>query len=245
MKEHIKDIYFWTGFYNDEDCCTWASNKAYLDMNRTMTFKEEIPKGNAQEEKRIKKQRAEWVAKSTDIIRQNLKTPPQADFNEWHKQTCTQIIDFYGEDKLVLRTNKARSSNSTKLTYGQAQKWVNMTLKYLWLLNRLDLISDNSIRNFIQEYEKSFHVPLDSYILKYVAKQNKANNKPFDSQNNCLNGDFQKYWELFKSEWSTTIDTEHMKEYYEYQSALAKAIKNSFPLEWELEHWHKALKYYG
>ena len=33
------DISFWTGFYNDEDCFSWASNKAYLDMNRTMTFK--------------------------------------------------------------------------------------------------------------------------------------------------------------------------------------------------------------
>ena len=29
-----------------------------------------------------------------------------------------------------------------------------------------------------------------------------------------------------------------------YQEELAKAIKEGIPLEWELEHWHKAVKYY-
>jgi hypothetical protein len=240
-----KDIYFWTGFYNDEDCVSWASNKAYLDMNRTMTFKEEIPKNNSDEEKRIKKQRATWVEDCTNIIRSNFNAV-QKDFNTWHADTCDQIIKYYDKDKLVLRNGTKRTNTPAELTYGQAQKWVNMTLKYLWLLNRLNLINDPNISTFIKKHEKSFHVPLDSYILKYVARRDKSKKEPFSPKNkNALNRNvnFNTDWESFKSTWSAIEDAD---KYYNYQSKLASAIEDNIsPLEWELEHWHKALKYYG
>lgn len=120
-----------------------------------------------------------------------------------------------------------------------------MTLKYLWLLDRLELIDDVNISSFIRTHAKSFHVPLDSYILRYVAKQDKSKNDTFDSSNNNeLEEDFTFYWELFSSAWSH-IGIDKADDYYEYQKKLAKAVANTSPLEWELIHWHKALKYYG
>lgn len=239
-----KDIYFWIGFYNDEDCCSWASNKAYLDMNRTMTFKD-IPKNDSQQEKdRVDKQRKEWRDKVTEAIRNGFSNQTN-DFERWHRDICTKLIEVYGNGQLVSRDGKKRTNTSTGLMYGQAQKWVNMTLKYLWLLNRLNLINDPNISTFIKKHEKTFHVPLDSYILKYVARRDKSKKEPFSPKNNnaLTNVDFNPYWELFNSTWSAI---ENEDKYYEYQSKLASAIENNIsPLEWELEHWHKALKYYG
>ena len=73
-----------------------------------------------------------------------------------------------------------------------------------------------------------------------------GDSKPFNPKNNNAlktDVDFNTYWELFKSTWSAI---ENADKYYKYQSELASAIENNIsPLEWELEHWHKALKYYG
>ncbi|MBE5872927.1 MAG: hypothetical protein E7287_00815 [Lachnospiraceae bacterium] len=151
-----KDICFWTGFYsNDEDCFSWASNKAYLDMNRTMTFKD-IPQNDSQTEKnRIDTDRKRWRDKGTDVIRNNLRSI-NGDFVKWHREVCKRLIEIYDSDKLVIREGKKRTDKPAKLTYGQAQKWLNMTLKYLWLLNRLGLIDDKNISSSICKYEKIF-----------------------------------------------------------------------------------------
>lgn len=236
------DLSFWTGFYNDEDCFSWASNKAYLDMNRTMTFKE-TPKNDSQKEKnRIDALRKPWRDAGTKAIKDGFKSVP-TDFTVWHKSICEKLIEIYGTDKLVKKENNKRTEQPAKLTYGQAQKWLNMTLKYLWLLDRLELIYDVNISSFIRTHAKSFHVPLDSYILRYVAKQDKSKNDKFaSSNNNELEADFNVYWELFGSAWS---HIDQVDEYYEYQKKLAEAVADTSPLEWELVHWHKALKYYG
>lgn len=48
------------------------------------------------------------------------------------------------------------NSNKSIFTYGNAQKWLNMALKYLWLLGALP----NDIK------EERLHAPIDSYILQ-------------------------------------------------------------------------------
>ena len=236
------DISFWTGFYNDEDCFSWASNKAYLDMACTMTFKD-LPKDDSQKEKkRIDALRKRWRDAGTEVIKEGFRSVP-TEFSHWHKTICENLIKIYEKDKLVKKEKNKRTDQSAELTYGQAQKWLNMTLKYLWLLDRLELIDDADISSFIRTHAKSFHVPFDSYILRYIAKQDKSKNDTFaSSNNNELNADFHDYWELFGSAWS---HIDNADEYYEYQKKLADAITDTSPLEWELVHWHKAVKYYG
>ncbi len=236
------DIAFWTGYYGDgEDYFSWASNKAYLDMNRTMTFKD-IPKNGSQSEKnRVDADRKAWRDKGTIVIRESFRRL-DGDFEEWHKVTCNKIIDIYGVDKLVMREGNARTDRPSKLTYGQAQKWLNMTLKYLWLLDRLDIIDNEKDSSTIREFQSYFHVPLDSYVLRYITKQDKNKKCPFSSENDNGLRDEYSFEGLWGSTWSQIDDVD---KYYELQQRISLAVGEKTPLEWELEHWHKALKYYG
>lgn len=231
------DLAFWIGFYDDDtndsyDYFTWASNKAYLDMNRTLTFSK-----TSDNEKDSTAERAGWRDQGTAIIR-NAFRHLDGDFVLWHHQVCDQLIAFYREtDSLVIRG----CNTATSLTFGQAQKWLNMALKYLWLLNRAGILSDADSA-IVDRYEHEFHVPLDSYILRYVAKKDKSKKCPF-TLDNGLKDCFDEEWNDFGGEWSKI---NHPEKYYAYQQKLQKAISGSqSSLEWELYHWHKALKYYG
>ena len=241
------DFAFWTGFYPQDcdetyDAFIWASEKAYLDMNRTMTFRD-TPGNNSQAERaRIEKLRKLRQIQCTDIIRRQFRRMYDP-FDQWHRETCGLIIDVYGTDFLVLREGRDRTEPAG-LTYGQAQKWLNMTLKYLWLLHRSGILPEED-REIIDRFGRRFHVPLDSYILRYISRQNKSRKEPFSAQ--CSNGldprvSFQEEWARFGSTWSRISDAEG---YYRLQQKLARAAKEKAPLEWELVHWHLALKYYG
>lgn len=60
-------------------------------------------------------------------------------------------------NKATYETNKF-IINEESFTIGQSQKWLNMTLKYLWLLNIL-------LDGLNEEY---LHIPVDSYIIEAV-----------------------------------------------------------------------------
>ena len=167
------DICFWTGFYNDEDIVSWASNKAYLDMNRTMTFEEDTKNLTQKQKIDIYKKRMGWRDQGTEAICKNILASDKP-FEDWHKEVCDKLIEIYGNGKLVIREGQKRTNKLTKLTYGQAQKWLNMTLKYLWLLNRLELIEDKEIRSWINKYEKN---NLDLARIYFIAQRLYASSK--------------------------------------------------------------------
>lgn len=60
-------------------------------------------------------------------------------FDQWHRISCKMLVEY-----------------STKvLTYGQAQKWINMTLKNLSMLNH----------KMVEQTYEFYHIPIDNYIL--------------------------------------------------------------------------------
>ncbi len=69
----------------------------------------------------------------------------QDSFDIWHKESC---------DKLTTEFNKIINY---ELFYGQAQKWINMTLKYAFA------IGDEKIDGINKNY-KFFHIPIDNII---------------------------------------------------------------------------------
>lgn len=69
-----------------------------------------------------------------------------SDFEQWHARVCSGIKERYGE---------VNHNGKSFFTYGNAQKWVNMTMKYLWLLGLLN----NTV-----DCEK-LHIPIDSFII--------------------------------------------------------------------------------
>lgn len=129
-----------------------ASNRAYLDMCRTLRVKE-VSNG-------IKSELIEYVNdifkyEISKLISGNIKN--QNEFDKWHDGICNKIIEEYYEYK----------ESKIQLTYGQAQKWLNMTIKYLYMLKVYSF-------DCVFEY---LHIPIDNCILN-VANEKLGINKP-------------------------------------------------------------------
>ena len=73
----------------------------------------------------------------------------QADFDRWHDQTCEHIRDVLGPERVA---------------YGQAQKWVNMTIKYLFVAGGVGV---ESVGGLAACYRYA-HLPIDNIMLKKI-----------------------------------------------------------------------------
>ncbi|MFA9467373.1 hypothetical protein ACERC5_01715 [Streptococcus sp. E24BD] len=125
-------------FKDLSDSLKSASRLAYLDFNRTLNLKE-VPN-----EVRLQLRR-----EVLGIFREELPqlTPSiishQDQYDCWHYRICCRIKQLY-------------ASFNIRFTFGQAQKWVNMTLKYLYMLEP----------EILEDIFPLLHVPIDNYILK-------------------------------------------------------------------------------
>jgi hypothetical protein len=88
-----------------------CARKAYGDFKRTLTGIGKLADGDDLHT------RAEKVLlDALTALKARLESPiAQSDFDKWHRKTCEDLGAVYG-DKLAFHA-------------GQAQKWVNMTLK--------------------------------------------------------------------------------------------------------------------
>lgn len=77
---------------------------------------------------------------------------PKVSFDKWCGKTCGKIKTAIKIKDCYKKVNGSKSI----ITNGNAQKWLNMALKYLWLLGALP----NDIK------ENRLHAPIDSYILQ-------------------------------------------------------------------------------
>ena len=109
-----------------------------------------------------------------------------SDYGNWHKETCDNLRNHY-------------NAETDYLKYGQAQKWVNMTIKYIYyIFTEAEEFLPNEWKNekvaeVLNSFKNDYHMPIDSYILNEMAKRN-INIKP-------------------KKAWSNIDDYENYKEY--------------------------------
>ena len=155
------------------------------------------------------------------------------DFDAWHKETCTAL-------KKVYKDAGNRTTGPLPFSYGNVQKWVNMTLKYLYLLYELyQSYSPNCLfcvkyKNVMKKYAKKFHIPIDSLIIEALWDTDIA--LP-------ITGEKQGAYSSEKvAAWSKWED----KSYDNFQKTLQKNAKkvlgNQSQLEWEGSAWIKAAK---
>lgn len=165
----------------------------------------------AESEKAARKRKA--VQRISERLRQFLLGGEGQDYHAFHEQLCRELVEeiYHGV---------AYQAETRRFTYGIAQKWVNMTVKYLWLL--ADLLPRDS--EFVQQYgaslkayETVFHVPLDRYMLNAVKKE--------------LHIDHRRYG--FDT-WSSIGD---YPGYQRYQQEILKALGTQIPAEWENRMW--------
>ena len=121
-----------------------ASNRAYRDMCRTIKFnklKDITDRRKLRDKVNIMFETE--IKKLTSGSKKN-----SDDFNNWHGEVCENMKNLYEEKGI-------------KLTYGQAQKWINMTIKYLYLFGGY---------TFDSVFEE-LHIPVDNYILDIANKK--------------------------------------------------------------------------
>lgn len=213
--------------------CVKCAKRAYLDLARTVKYNYSSSKLEEMKSKKSSKEDKDkannFIESKNNLIKNicenilsSVKTEKgeisfeNSDFDEWHEVKCEEIINFMNNS--IDKSNTKILNKKEKFTIGQAQKWVNMTLKYLWLLNALPT-------GVKPEY---LHVPIDSYIIE-IAYDNK--NK-FENALGLLE-------EKPKKSWSKLSD---YKKYFEIQEAIRKAIKTNatnetIPIKWESLAW--------
>lgn len=203
-KELLKFLKF-SYFGNLKNPIEASVNRAYRDMCRTLDFKNitEKDKNNFKEEV---KYIFENVIKNENKkhILNNIKNHDE--FDTWHQGICDKIIKK--SKKIEKFDENYEGKDKIQFTYGQAQKWVNMTIKYLYMLN--DHTFDN-VFDFL-------HVPVDNYIFKAVKDELKIK-KPT------------------KKSWSRWNNYKEYKEYQNDIRKQLKEEKYISPLRWEFENW--------
>ena len=140
-------------------------------------------------------------------------------FGLWHKAKCEEIMGtmntaVFQDDSLILKSNS--------FTYGLAQKWVNMTLKYLWLLDMLP--------NGLSEAE--LHVPVDSFILEALKET-----QQFNTKGNRITGSGKSYYYNGEA-WSAISEPKNYKKLQKEIRDIAKKQGLS-PIQWEGPVWIK------
>ena len=131
-------------FFGSIECpIAAASHRAYRDLNRTIRFGE-MPQ----------EQRDGLRSKVTSHFKQEIPAMAehgvhsQESYDEWHCQLCNEI-------RLLYR------NSGVEFHIGQAQKWVNMTMKYLYICGAY------SFKGIFQY----LHIPIDNYVFTVAEKE--------------------------------------------------------------------------
>ena len=179
--------------YNTDDGkIDLAIKRAYRDMNRTI---DEIDK----EKIKLEKDRVVASLKELIIEKQINAIIDQPSFDEWHSELCRAVTknDFY--------------------TFGQAQKWVNMTLKYLLVLEY------EPVHRLIHY----LHVPIDKVVV----------GKALEGKQPLFYGNPDEYLP-----WSKKLVDDTKNKYYIFQDSLREAMpKDLYPIQWEFKVWNGGL----
>lgn len=185
-------------------------------------------------ESKLKTENRKWLkVQMAAIIRKYcdelLKTKNEDDFKRCHEKICKHIIKDFPKCEIKYQTDKKDKEkimvdsiekiythiddNIKTFTYGQAQKLVNMIVKYLYIYYRLYSGFYDEKIDFQTKY---YHAPIDSIILEEIGQSNICWSK--------IN-DYGEYMDIKEK-----IDEKVKKEKYE----------NSFI--WELNVWNNRNK---
>lgn len=167
---------WWKGDFFVDDIIALAMSKAYRDLMRTIRGFANNPEHDAI----IKKARQTLHASITAMLSAEIKT--QTEFDALHKTACYDLISSF---------------SGQTFTVGQAQKWINMTFKYLHLLDY----------PAVQKVYEFCHIPIDSYMLNIT---NYTMSKPWSKLNNYC--EYLEYQDWFRDKYADDIPLD--KEFY-------------------------------
>lgn len=138
-------------FGTDPDRIGACVKRAYRDLQRTLRGVARLPDG-----KNLREQATLQIRNSLDIVSKIERD--QDVFDDWHRRVCGRLCALYkkhgfcSEDGVCLFTD------------GQAQKWLNMAFKYIYVFG------EEQIPGFEGLYRLA-HVPLDNVMLSKLEER--------------------------------------------------------------------------
>lgn len=155
------------------DLIKMAVERAYLDLNRTLhgfaTHK------NAD---LLRNDSHKLMISLVKMLQGKKMTQPV--FNKWHFKSCKELRQHFW------------TGGFERFTYGQAQKWINMTLKYVFAMGEKRLPGFESCYPFA-------HIPIDNVFVDALQVYKKVSLPCAWSRID----DYQVYLKLQKEFWST------------------------------------------
>ena len=139
-------------------------------------------------------------AKAKELLKKEISkvlhtSMSQSQFDDWNEKLCTEIRNIY------------QNAGISDYAFGNAQKLVNMAVKYIL---SADIIDPNL------EWFGVVHIPVDSIIMKVA--QRKLDVSPLSTS------------------WSITDDYKEFLK-YQSRLRIALQSDDGFPLFWEIKNW--------
>jgi hypothetical protein len=139
-----------------------------------------------------------------DAIKAATLLETQDSFDVWHKETCLALQESY------------RAGGFDTFYIGQAQKWINMSIKYFALLG--SLLGDQAVPGGSSLFDVG-HVPIDSFVVSALKRKGLPSQLCIDS-------------------WSRIVEYD---KYMEFQKWVRKEFQGSKPLAVEFELWQEEI----
>ncbi len=126
-------------FGEGKDSLQLCVRRAYLDLNRTLHGFA----GHSSADQ-LREEAHQRVAQIVAALKQ--ETASQKSFDSWHRKACVSIRSHY------------RKGGFDAFSHGQAQKWLNMTLKYVFAMGEARLAG------YLPHYAFA-HIPIDNVFV--------------------------------------------------------------------------------
>lgn len=126
-------------FGEGQDALQLCVRRAYLDLNRTLHGF--AGHGTADQLREEAHQRVALL-----VAGLGHETPSQQSFDSWHRKACLDLRRHY------------RKGGFEAFSHGQAQKWLNMTLKYVFAMG------ESRLPGYLPHYSFA-HIPIDNVFV--------------------------------------------------------------------------------
>ena len=224
--------YFGIALNSEEDwIIDTCINKAYEDATNQGAFNALIAKNDIESKELVSQAKEKAKGEILRPLIQKILTNSLLE-EGWHKKACTDICEVFNKEKKIRCKNR-----DSAFTIGNAQKWVNMTFKYLYLIavafQELEETRNKGwVKNVVEKSEK-FHVPVDSYILQKLKKAGEKNVKG--------RGEEYYYVDAADNDKKTWSSIDRYDLYEEIQRKIADSVPKEYSnkniLEWENDAW--------
>ncbi len=201
-----------------------AIKKAYTDATNQGAYNTKLIKASQKDSSVCARNNGEKVIKS--FIEQSLNV---IDYDDLHNKTCAKLCMIYG---------------TLPFTYGNAQKWINMTMKNLYVISLIFCEccepQDDNLVEFCKDIlsiSYKLHVPIDNFILQAIQDSIGVNAKENTLKGKVTTVAKNEQYKFNGSSWSK-LD----KENYETIQQELKKIISGVPIEWECMAWIEIAK---